>query len=96
MCHHVTSTSTASTGVAASDRLHLRWRHAAAERQEAAVREALRRAYIRTDMELQGTEVGEVVGSTAVTAVVSNTQVYIAHCGEWSSSNATTGEGGVI
>jgi hypothetical protein len=33
-------------------------------------------------MELAGTEIGELVGSTAVTAVVSKSEVFIAHCGE--------------
>jgi serine/threonine protein phosphatase PrpC len=44
--------------------------------------QALREAFLRTDADLAGTEVGEVVGTTAVTAVLSQGELFVAHCGE--------------
>lgn len=43
---------------------------------------ALREAFLRTDADLAGTEVGEVVGTTAVTAVLSQSELFIGHCGD--------------
>jgi hypothetical protein len=43
---------------------------------------ALKQAFQRTDAELAGTEIGEVVGSTAVVALVGASHIYVAHCGE--------------
>jgi hypothetical protein len=43
---------------------------------------ALREAFLRTDGDLAGTEVGEVVGTTAVVAVVGQREMFVAHCGE--------------
>ncbi|KAF6257193.1 phosphatase 2C-like domain-containing protein [Scenedesmus sp. NREL 46B-D3] len=53
------------------------------DRYSKNVRRALQSAFVEADAELAGTEVGEVVGSTAVVAVVSKTEVFVAHCGEW-------------
>jgi hypothetical protein len=44
--------------------------------------QALREAFLRTDAELAGTEVGEVVGTTAVTAVLGQDELFIGHTGE--------------
>jgi serine/threonine protein phosphatase PrpC len=52
------------------------------DRYSKNMRRALQTAFIAADAELAGTEVGEVVGSTAVVAVVSKTEVFVAHCGE--------------
>jgi serine/threonine protein phosphatase PrpC len=52
------------------------------DRYSKNVRRALQTAFIAADAELAGTEVGEVVGSTAVVALVSKTEVFVAHCGE--------------
>ncbi|KAF8061168.1 ABI1 [Scenedesmus sp. PABB004] len=52
------------------------------DRYTAAVRCALRAAFDATDGELAGTEVGEVVGSTALVAVVGRAEVFVAHCGD--------------
>ena len=38
-------------------------------------------AFLQTDAELAGTEVGELVGSTALVAVVGHSEVYLAHAG---------------
>ncbi|GBF93577.1 phosphatase 2C catalytic [Raphidocelis subcapitata] len=37
---------------------------------------------MRTDLDLAGTEVGELVGSTALVAVVGRREVHLAHCGD--------------
>lgn len=44
--------------------------------------EALRQAFQRTDDELSGTEIGELVGSTAVVAVVGPHTLHVAHTGD--------------
>ncbi|KAI8473204.1 MAG: phosphatase 2C-like domain-containing protein [Monoraphidium minutum] len=54
----------------------------AAERPCAAVGRALAAAFAATDGELAGTEAGEVVGSTALVAVVGRRDVALAHCGD--------------
>ncbi len=60
-------------------------RHASLEdKNSQLICEALKQAFIKTDAELAGTEVGEVVGSTAVVAVVGKNEVFVAHCGEHS------------
>lgn len=51
------------------------------DRYNHSVRKALQAAFIRTDADLAGTEVGEVVGTTAVVAVVGRSEVFVAHCG---------------
>lgn len=51
-------------------------------RSSRVVVQALREAFLRTDADLAGTEVGEVVGTTAVTAVLSAHELFIGHCGE--------------
>jgi serine/threonine protein phosphatase PrpC len=51
-------------------------------RASRAVVQALREAFLRTDADLAGTEVGEVVGTTAVTAVLSQSELFIGHAGE--------------
>jgi serine/threonine protein phosphatase PrpC len=51
-------------------------------RASRVVVQALREAFLRTDADLAGTEVGEVVGTTAVTAVMSEGELFIGHCGE--------------
>lgn len=51
-------------------------------RASRVVVQALREAFLRTDADLAGTEVGEVVGTTAVTAVLSQGELFIGHCGE--------------
>lgn len=43
---------------------------------------ALKHAFKKTDGELSGTEIGEVVGSTAVVALVGSSHIFVAHCGE--------------
>lgn len=52
------------------------------DRYSRNVKTALQSAFIATDAELAGTEVGEVVGTTAVVAVVGKTELFVAHCGE--------------
>ncbi|WIA23673.1 hypothetical protein OEZ85_000373 [Tetradesmus obliquus] len=52
------------------------------DRYSKNVLRALQTAFVAADAELAGTEVGEVVGSTAVVAVVSRTEVFVAHCGD--------------
>ncbi|GBF87605.1 phosphatase 2C [Raphidocelis subcapitata] len=52
------------------------------ERRAEAIGRALRRAFARTDRDLAGTEVGDVVGSTALVAVVGRREVVTAHCGD--------------
>ncbi|KAI8474166.1 MAG: CDC45-like protein-domain-containing protein [Monoraphidium minutum] len=54
----------------------------AAERRGGAVGRALRQAFMRTDRDLSGTEVGELVGSTGLAAVVGRREVTLAHCGD--------------
>jgi hypothetical protein len=51
-------------------------------RASRVVVQALREAFLRTDAELAGTEVGEVVGTTAVTAVLAQEELFIGHTGE--------------
>lgn len=51
-------------------------------RASRVVVQALREAFLRTDADLAGTEVGEVVGTTAVTAVMSEGELFIGHCGD--------------
>lgn len=58
------------------------------DRYSKNVLRALQTAFVAADAELAGTEVGEVVGSTAVVAVVSRTEVFVAHCGEWRAVDA--------
>lgn len=53
------------------------------DRYSHTLRRALQSAFIRTDADLAGTEVGEVVGTTAVVAVVGRSEVYVAHCGKF-------------
>lgn len=55
-------------------------------RASRVVVQALREAFLRTDADLAGTEVGEVVGTTAVTAVMSEGELFIGHCGEFRCS----------
>jgi serine/threonine protein phosphatase PrpC len=55
---------------------------ATSERRSEAVGRALRQAFMRTDRDLAGTEVGELVGSTALVAVVGGGEVHLAHCGD--------------
>lgn len=55
-------------------------------RASRVVVQALREAFLRTDADLAGTEVGEVVGTTAVTAVMSEGELFIGHCGECSGA----------
>ncbi len=43
---------------------------------------ALKQAFKKTDGELSGTEIGEVVGSTAVVALVGSSHIFVAHCGK--------------
>jgi len=54
----------------------------ASERRGEAIGRALRQAFMRTDRDLAGTEVGELVGSTALVAVVGRGEVHLAHCGD--------------
>ncbi|KIZ03468.1 hypothetical protein MNEG_4488, partial [Monoraphidium neglectum] len=54
----------------------------ASDRRGEAVGRALRQAFMRTDRDLAGTEVGELVGSTAVVAVIGRGEVHLAHCGD--------------
>jgi hypothetical protein len=56
-----------------------------------AVVQALREAFLRTDADLAGTEVGEVVGTTAVTAVLSQSELFIGHAGECRMGNCCAG-----
>eukprot|EP00877_Chromochloris_zofingiensis_P005204 jgi/Chrzof1/14685/Cz09g12010.t1 len=56
---------------------------AAGDRTSQVISQALRQAFLKTDSELAGTEVGELVGSTAVVAVVGKNEVHVAHCGKW-------------
>lgn len=52
---------------------------------------AFREAFLQTDIEIQGTEAGEYVGSTAVAVAVTSTDIFVANCGD---SRAVLGKGG--
>jgi hypothetical protein len=54
---------------------------------------ALTDAFIRTDAELAGTEVGELVGTTAVVAVVGARELYIASVGKLSRCHNNSNKG---
>lgn len=60
-------------------------------RASRAVVQALREAFLRTDADLAGTEVGEVVGTTAVTAVLSQSELFIGHAGKCTTGNCCAG-----
>lgn len=44
--------------------------------------DALRKAFIKTDSELKDTDVGELVGSTALCALIGHREMYLGHCGD--------------
>ncbi|KAG1675229.1 hypothetical protein FOA52_016260 [Chlamydomonas sp. UWO 241] len=54
----------------------------AASCMPALITEALRIAFLNTDAELEGTDDGEYVGTTAVVAIVAKQHIWVAHAGD--------------